>query len=73
MDDSFVIFAFAALAGLALAAGATLRAWESWLALKREALGSRRPLPSAVSARIELASLRERIRRLEAIAAGIEL
>jgi hypothetical protein len=73
MTASFAIFAFAAVAGLALAAGAALRAWESWLALRREALGSGRPPASPVSARIELASLRERIRRLEAIAAGIEL
>jgi hypothetical protein len=73
MDDTSIILVLAALAGFALAAGAALRAWESWLALKREALGAARPLPTAVSARIELASLRERIRRLEAIASGIEL
>jgi hypothetical protein len=73
MDASFVIFAVAAVAGLALAAGAALRGWESWLAFRREALDAGRPLASPVSARIELASLRERVRRLEAIAAGIEL
>jgi hypothetical protein len=73
MTVSFVIFALAALAGLALAVGAALQAWRAWLELKREALHAGRPLASPVSARIELASLRERVRRLEAIAAGIEL
>lgn len=73
MDDSLLIFAFAALAGVALAAGAGLQAWTAWLALKQAALQSARPLASPASARIELASLRERVRRLEAIATGIEL
>ncbi|MEA2999815.1 MAG: hypothetical protein QOH04_430 [Sphingomonadales bacterium] len=73
MDGSLVIFAFAALAGLALAEGAALHAWQAWLALQRAALESARPLPSPAAARIELASLRERVRRLEAIATGIEL
>jgi hypothetical protein len=70
---SFIIFALAALVGLALTAGAALQAWRAWLELKREALHSGRPLASPTSARIELASLRERVRRLEAIATGIEL
>jgi hypothetical protein len=70
---SFVIFALAALVGLALAAGAALQAWRAWLELKREALRAGRPLASPMSARIELASLRERVRRLEAIATGIEV
>ena len=73
MDDSLIIFALAALAGLALAAGTALQAWNAWLALQRDALGSGRSSASPASARIELASLRERVRRLEAIATGIEL
>jgi hypothetical protein len=73
VDDSLIIFALAALAGLALAAGTALQAWNAWLAFRRDALGSGRPPPSPASARIELASLRERVRRLEAIATGIEL
>ncbi|MEA3032017.1 MAG: hypothetical protein QOH86_33 [Sphingomonadales bacterium] len=73
MSESFAIFAFATLAGVALAAGAALQGWKAWLALKREALHAGRPLASPTSARIELASMRERVRRLEAIASGIEL
>jgi hypothetical protein len=73
MDDGLLIFAFTALAALGLATAAALQAWCAWLALKRAALDSGRPLPSPASARIELASLRERVRRLEAIATGIEL
>jgi len=71
--DSLVIFAFAALAGLALATAAALQAWQAWLALRQAALETARPLASPTSARIEIASLRERVRRLEAIATGIEL
>jgi hypothetical protein len=73
VDDSLIIFALAALVGLALAAGTALQAWNAWLALRRDALGSARAPVSPASARIELASLRERVRRLEAIATGIEL
>jgi hypothetical protein len=73
MDDGLLIFAFTALAGLGLATAAALQAWSGWLALKRAALDSGRPLASPAFARIELASLRERVRRLEAIATGIEL
>jgi hypothetical protein len=73
VDESLLIFAFAALAGFALAAGGALQAWQAWLAFQRAALESARPLASPAAARIELASLRERVRRLEAIATGIEL
>ena len=58
------------------AAGWTgLKAWNGWLDLKRFELthdAADRTLPPA-SGRIELADLRERVRKLEAIAAGIDL
>ena len=63
------------IAGLAGASWAGLRAWNGWLELKKmeltHTLGDR-GLPPA-SGRIEVADLRERVRKLEAIAAGIEL
>jgi len=63
------------IAGLAGASWAGLKAWNGWLELKKmeltQSLGDR-GLPPA-GGRIEIADLRERVRKLEAIAAGIEL
>jgi hypothetical protein len=63
------------LAGLGGASWAGLRAWNGWLELKRFELthdAADRTLPPA-SGRIEIADLRERVRKLEAIAAGIDI
>jgi hypothetical protein len=64
-----------AIAGLGGASWAGLKAWNGWLDLKKmeltQSLGDR-GLPPA-GGRIEIADLRERVRKLEAIAAGIEL
>lgn len=63
------------LAGLGAASWAALKAWNGWLELKRFELthdAADRTLPPA-SGRIELADLRERVRKLEAIAAGIDI
>ena len=63
------------LTGLAAASIAGLKAWNGWLELKRFELTqgtADRTLPPATG-RIEIADLRERLRKLEAIAAGIDL
>ena len=63
------------IAGLGGASIAGLKAWNGWLDLKRFELthdAADRTLPPA-SGRIEMADLRERVRKLEAIAAGIDL
>jgi hypothetical protein len=63
---------FVALAMLSLAA---LRGWEGWLQLRRVQVamgGVRRRAPHPAAARLELAELRDRVRRLEAIANGVE-
>ena len=62
------------LAGLGMLVYATLSGFRGWLALKQQELGRNAApeLPSA-GARIEIADLKERIRKLEAIAAGVEL
>ena len=63
------------IAGLGGASIAGLKAWNGWLELKRFELthdAADRHLPAA-SGRIEMADLKERIRKLEAIAAGIDL
>ena len=63
------------ITGLGAAGWAGLKAWNGWLELKRfelsQAVGDRH-LPPATG-RIEMADLRERVRKLEAIAAGIDL
>ena len=59
--------------GLACIAGLT--GWQSWLDYKRLELASQtgdHGLPPATG-RIELADLKERVRKLEAIAAGIDI
>ena len=70
----FAATAFAITAMVCLAAG---RAWRGWLDLKRLELASRRSAPEAaedeVGVRIELAAVRERLKKLEAIASGVEL
>ena len=60
------------LAAIGIASAAGLKVWTGWLELKRLELGEeggdrRRPRP-----RGELGVLRERVRRLEAIATGID-
>jgi hypothetical protein len=63
------------IVGLAGAALAGLKAWNGWLELKKMELtqmAADRGLPPA-SGRIEIADLKERVRKLEAIAAGIDI
>jgi hypothetical protein len=63
------------LVGLGAASWAGLKAWSGWLDLKRFELthdAGDRGLPPA-SGRIEIADLKERVRKLEAIAAGIDI
>jgi len=78
MTDPNLIIAVAgsALAGLSLAAFAGLKGWQGWLDLKRLELtsgGLPGPAPLSPTSRIELADLRERVRKLEQIAAGVDL
>jgi hypothetical protein len=61
--------------GLGGASLAGLKAWSGWLEFKKMELSQiagERGLPPATG-RIEMADLRERVRKLEAIAAGIDL
>ncbi|MEO5774332.1 MAG: hypothetical protein ABIQ32_09485 [Sphingomicrobium sp.] len=72
---SMGVMAASLLAGIGTLSWAALKGWQGWLELKRLELSqgcSERTLPPA-SGRIEIADLRERIRKLEAIAAGIDL
>lgn len=81
MSSQVLIIAAASLTGLTIVALALLRAWRDWLALKRDELGHKPHLPdyeaqggsTIGAARIEMADLKERIRKLEAIASGVDL
>lgn len=78
LDPTFVQTT-GALVGLVVVAAAMLRAWAGWLDFKRQELDRSHPRSgseegsSLGTARIELADLKERIRKLEAIASGVEL
>ncbi|MDQ2877835.1 MAG: hypothetical protein M3R41_01990 [Pseudomonadota bacterium] len=74
----YVTMATTGLTGLAMLIFAGLTGWRGWLTLKQQELQAASDqhagpaLPNA-SARIEIADLKERIRKLEAIAAGVDL
>lgn len=72
---SVALIGASVLLAIGLAAIAGLKGWQAWLEFKRLELASNigdqgLPLPTG---RIELADLKERVRKLEAIAAGIDL
>ncbi|MEM6474943.1 MAG: hypothetical protein AAF687_02120 [Pseudomonadota bacterium] len=85
MTDPVFMIAATCLVGICVVAFALLRAWQGWLELKRqelERLGQNRAQANAPeieggagvgAARIEMADLKERIKKLEAIASGVEL
>jgi hypothetical protein len=70
MTEPAALLAFASAGTLALGvtAVATLKAWHEWLELRRLQIEKSRP--SAPRRGNELADLRERVKRLEAIANG---
>ncbi len=74
--DPLVILSAASLIGLAVLCAVFAWSWKAWLDLRRHALdhgrGGYGDVP-AVANRIDLADLRERIKKLEAIAAGVDL
>lgn len=77
MNDPTLYLTMAAsgLAGLGILTAATLRGWRDWVNLKKLEIeqAHRESAPPSAGSRIELADLKERIRKLEAIAAGVDL
>lgn len=81
--DPILVVALTSLVGITLVVFALLRAWQDWLALKNRELDNLAPRRSdeaqenhqlsVGAARIELADMKERIKKLEAIASGVEL
>lgn len=68
---SDLVLALSGLTGLAMVALAALRGWDGWLDLKRMEL--ERSETGDATSLIELADMRERLRKLEAIASGVDL
>ena len=72
---SVALIGASVLLAMGLASLAGLKGWQAWLDFKRLELASQtgdHGIPPATG-RIELADLKERVRKLEAIAAGIDL
>ena len=78
-----LLAAISFLVALAMLAGSALTMWQGWLQLKTRELEVRRGGHMGTreveggsregAARIEIADLKERIRKLEAIASGVDL
>ena len=74
-----MLIAASALIGLLVLTAAVLKGWQDWLALKNRELDTGRGSRDIDTgsregaARIEIADLKERIRKLEAIASGVDL
>jgi hypothetical protein len=74
---SDLIWVGGALAAITMLCLSGLKAWRGWLELRREELAAARDEEPAakpeMGARIEMADVRERLRKLEAIARGVDL
>ncbi|KTE21194.1 hypothetical protein ATE67_07750 [Sphingopyxis sp. H050] len=74
-----LIPAAVALSALMIVSLVALRGWRDWIQLKREELAAGQMPPAQdatvphAGSRIEIADLKERLRKLEAIAAGVDL
>jgi hypothetical protein len=70
-----LILCLTVLAGVSILSWTMLKAWRDWIALQQMALKAGEESFSAPTpaARIELAALKERVRKLEAIASGVDL
>ena len=73
--DFTLALALTALAAVAILTVAALKGFSIWIDLKRSELDTSHTVadaPPSMTSRIELADLKERLRKLEAIAAGVD-
>ena len=72
---TMIALASASIAGVGILSIASLKGWREWLDVKRLELGAagRATAGPSPAARIEIADLKERVRKLEAIATGVDL
>lgn len=77
MQDLYlsIILAAACIIAITIVSLIALRGWQGWLEFKKAELQHRPMADGALPAntRIEVADLKERIRKLEAIAAGVDI
>jgi hypothetical protein len=76
MDAHIPVFilSLTAIIGVSIVSLTMLSAWRDWIALKQMALKAGEDIGApSPAARIELAALKERVRKLEAIASGVDL
>ncbi len=77
MDDlqPVMTVALAGLIGLTVAGYVILQMWRGWLDFRRLEItrNGQFSTPQSAGSRIDVADLRERVRKLEAIAEGIDL
>lgn len=78
MDNAplYLTFAVTSLIAISMISVIGLKGFTGWLDLKRAELDTVRGhdiAPPSASNRIEIADLKERLRKLEAIAAGVDL
>ncbi|HYI46992.1 MAG TPA: hypothetical protein VEX35_00865 [Allosphingosinicella sp.] len=74
-SDALLMVAAVLFGAVVMLSLAALRGWEGWLQLRQARVAEgrvHRRAPSPAAARLELAELRDRVRRLEAIADGVE-
>jgi hypothetical protein len=71
---ALVALASCGVIGLSVASNAILKGWTAWLDVKRLEMssGSGASSSPAPLSRIEVAALKERVRKLEAIASGLD-
>jgi hypothetical protein len=74
MNDAAMLMAMASagIVGLAIVSAALLRGWTGWLEVRRLEIQGSRASEEAPAPPPELRDLRERVRKLEAIANGVD-
>lgn len=69
----YLALSLTTVVGLTVLALTSLKAFNAWIALKQLELNQRMPSAPSTSQRIDVADLKERIRKLEAIASGVDI
>lgn len=75
MNDAATLMtmASAGIVGFGIVSSAMLRGWSGWLELRRMEIEKSGGSAAPAAARGELADLKDRVRKLEAIASGVDL
>jgi hypothetical protein len=69
----YLALSLTTVVGVTILALIGLKAFRAWLQLKQLELDHRNPSAPSTAQRIDVADLKERIRKLEAIASGVDI